>query len=93
MRSRSQILDSLEAAYRESLRSAEEREDAREAERLQLDFVRDQLQLEALLDVRDLLLPASPAESGESASEGGGVERVTGLLNTAQKLRNLTRLR
>jgi len=94
MRSRSQIVDSPEAAYRESLRAAEERGDARLAEQLQLDFVRDQVQLEALLDVRELLLPVSPADAGrDSVPDSGGVERVSGLLDTAQKLRNLTRLR
>jgi hypothetical protein len=85
MRTRHQILDSLEASYVQALRAAEERGDARESSRLELDFVRDQLQLEVLLDVRALLLPAE-----EGTEEGGGVK---GLLDTAARIRNLTRLR
>jgi hypothetical protein len=54
-------------------------------ERLEFDFQRDQLYMEILLDLRDLL---SPPE-GEEQPEGG----VTSLLDKAQKLRNLTRLR
>ena len=85
MRTRHQILDSLEASYVQALRAAEERGDARESSRLELDFVRDQLQLEVLLDIRALLLPAE-----EETEEGGGVQ---GLLDTAARIRNLTRLR
>lgn len=85
MRTRRQILDSLEASYVQALRAAEERGDHAESARLELDFVRDQLQLEVLLDVRGLLLPP------ESEIPDSG--KVQGLLDTAAKIRNLTRLR
>lgn len=87
MRTRSQILDSLETSFRHALERATERGDAAEAARLELDFVRDQLHLEVLLDLRALLLPA---EASEPEATGGSVQ---GILDTAAKIRNLTRLR
>lgn len=87
MRTRSQILDSLETSFRRALDAASERGDAAEAARLELDFVRDQLHLEVLLDVRALLLPDEP----EASEDVGG--SVKGILDTAARLRNLTRLR
>lgn len=87
MRRRSQILDSLETSYRHALEGARERDDAAEAARLELDFVRDQLHLEVLLDLRALLLPDEESEPEDS---GGSVR---GILDTAARLRNLTRLR
>jgi len=87
MRTRQQILDSLEVGYVRALEAANAREDTAEAPRLELDFVRDQLQLEVLLDLRALLLPDEPADD---ADPGGSVR---GILDTAAKLRNLTRLR
>ena len=88
MRTRRQILDSLEASYVQALQAANDRGDEAAAARLELDFVRDQLQLEVLLDVRALLSPQAAAESGEPP--GGGVQ---GILDTAAKIRNLTRFR
>lgn len=87
MRTRSQILDSLEISFRRALEGARERDDAAEAARLELDFVRDQLQLEVLLDLRSLLLPD---QEGEPEEAGGS---VAGILDTAARIRNLTRLR
>jgi len=87
MRTRQQILDSLEASYVQALEGAHARGDAVEATRLELDFVRDQLQLEVLLDVRALLLPDEPVDDGDPAGS------VRGILDTAAQLRNLTRLR
>jgi hypothetical protein len=87
MRTRSQILDSLETSFRHALENARERNDAAEAARLELDFVRDQLQLEVLLDLRGLLLPD---DDGEPEDTGAGVR---GILDTAARIRNLTRLR
>jgi hypothetical protein len=85
MRERQRILGNLESLYRESFEKARSAADPSRMERLEFDFQRDQLYLEVLLDVRDLLsLP-----SGEEQEEGG----VTSLLDKAQKLRNLTRLR
>jgi hypothetical protein len=85
MRDRQRIVGNLESLYRESFDKARAGGDQARMERLEFDFQRDQLYMEILLDVRDLLsLPA-----GEEQPEGG----VTSLLDKAQKLRNLTRLR
>ena len=85
MRDRRQILDSLERVYRQAFEAAETREDSRAMTDLDFQFQRDQVNLEVLLDIRDLLRPAEPApEVGE---------RVGGLLDTTQKLKNLTKLR
>jgi hypothetical protein len=51
--------------------------------RLDLEYQRDQLHLEVLLDVRDLL--ATPAEVA--------AEKESSLLEKAQALRQLTKLR
>lgn len=85
MRQREQILDSLERVYRKALADAEARGDDEAMEALDFRFQRDQIGLEVLLDVRELLL-----SRGDGASEEGAVD---GLLDTAQKIRNLTRLR
>ena len=53
MRDRKRILDNLETSYREAYASAESRDDRGEMARLDLDFQRDQLYFELLLDVRD----------------------------------------
>lgn len=85
VRERKQILDSLERVYRQAFEAAETRDDAAAMAQLDFKFQRDQVHLEVLLDIRDLLRPAEPEpEVGE---------RVGGLLDTAQKLKNLTRLR
>ena len=85
MRHRKQILDSLERAYRDAFQQATEQEDAEAQASLDFEFQRDQIHLEVLLDIRDLLSIA-PAEADTT-------EKVGGILDTAQKLRNLTRLR
>jgi hypothetical protein len=85
MRERQRILQNLETLYQTAFREAEGREDRERMTRLDFDFQRDQLYLEAILDVRDLLVPPPAAEA-----EGGG---VTSILDKAQKLRNLARLR
>ena len=85
MRDRQRIVGNLETLYRENFEKARTGGDQARMERLEFDFQRDQLYMEILLDLRDLLtLP-----TGEEQSEGG----VTSLLDKAQKLRNLTRLR
>lgn len=55
MRSRSQILTNLETAYREQFDRAKADNQARRMEELDAGYLRDQLMLEVLLDVRDLL--------------------------------------
>lgn len=85
MRDRRQILDSLERVYRQAFEAAEGRDDSATMADLDFQFQRDQVNLEVLLDIRDLLRPNEPEpEVGE---------RVGGLLDTAQKLKNLTKLR
>lgn len=81
MRQRDRVLQSLEATYREAFKAARDRDDAREMARLDLEYQRDQLHLEVLLDIRDLLW-APPAEA----------EKESSLLDKAQALRKITKL-
>jgi len=71
MRSRDRILGNLEEIYRESFDHA--RSAGADSRMIDLDnaYVRDQLMLEILLDIRDLFAvsPAAPAASGKSAIE------------------------
>ena len=81
MRDRQRILDNLETLYRDELGRSADTESGSEA-RLDFEFQRDQIYLEVMLDLRDLL-----SEAPEEA------ESTSSLLDKAQKLRNLTRLR
>ena len=83
MRSRERVLQSLEKEYVGAFSEAENAGDAARMERLDMDYQRDQLQLEVLLDIRDLLLP----EQGDSA------DKTISLLEKAQSIRKLTKLR
>ncbi len=85
MRDRQKILTNLEALYREAFGRAEESEDAKAMARLDFEFQRDQLRLEVLLDIRELMA-AMDADGGE---EG----KTTSLMEKAQALRRLTKLR
>lgn len=80
MRARDRILANLEAIYRESYDRAREAGDAVRMTDLDNAFMRDQLMLEILLDIRDLfaVAPAAP-KPGTSA------------LGTLEKLRRLAR--
>ena len=82
MRDRERILQSLEKVYRGAFAAAEEARDVAQMARLDLEYQRDQLHLEVLLDIRALLSREPPPE-GESAS----------LLEKAQQIRRLTKLR
>ncbi len=84
MRDRQRILDNLERLYRDEFDRSAQAEAAGGAggERLDFEFQRDQLYLEVILDLRDLM-SGSPEEEKSTAS----------LLEKAQQLRNLTRLR
>ena len=68
MRARDRILGNLESLYRETYDRALAAGDQRRVEELDAAFVRDQLMLEILLDIRDLFAVA-PAASGASALE------------------------
>lgn len=82
MRDRDRILQSLEKVYRGAFGAAEESGDTATMERLDLEYQRDQLHLEVLLDIRDLLTSEQPQEA-----------ETTSLLEKAQKIRRLTKLR
>lgn len=83
MRDRSRILGNLESIYTSAFTKAERDNDQAEMERLDFAYQRDQLYLETLLDIRDLLLPEPE----------GGVEKASSLLNKAQALRKVVKLR
>ncbi len=80
MRSRDRVLQSLEKIYRGAFTAAEEAEDTETMARLDIGYQRDQLELELLLDIRDLLMPEEK-------------DKTTSLLEKAQQLRQLTKLR
>jgi hypothetical protein len=81
MRDRQRILDNLEKLYRAELDRGPQTEGS-DSGRLDFEFQRDQLYLEVLLDLRDLF-GGSPEDEKSTSS----------LLEKAQQLRNLTRLR
>lgn len=87
MRDRERILANLEATYREIYSHAEASRDQEEMVRLDFQFQRDQLFLEAILDVRDLLV--LPPQEGES----GPGDATIDLLEKAQAVRRLVRFR
>jgi hypothetical protein len=79
MRSRDRILENLEAIYRESYDRAKSLDDKGRMLDLESAYMRDQLMLEILLDIRDLFSVA-PAASGASALEKlEAVRRLTKL--------------
>ena len=80
MRSRERVLQSLEKVYRGAFGAAEEAEDTETMARLDIGYQRDQLELELLLDIRDLLMPEEK-------------DKTTSLLEKAQQIRKLTKLR
>lgn len=80
MRTRDRVLHSLENVYRNAFTAAEDSGDSVSMEKLDLEYQRDQLQLELLLDIRDLLIPAKP-------------DATASLLEKAQNIRKLTKLR
>ena len=85
MRSRDRVLQSLENVYREAFTAAEKAGDTATMARLDLEYQREQLHMELLLDVRELLTPAQPQFEGVT-------EKATSFLEKAQQLRRLTKL-
>jgi len=83
MRSRERVLQSLEKVFMEAFGAAEANGDAAQMAALDLDYQRDQLRLEVLLDIRELLLPAETDQADKTIS----------LLEKAQNIRKLTKLR
>lgn len=84
-RARDQILGNLETLYREAYARAGS-DDERHA--LDFGFRRDQLWLEAILDVRDLLAAPPPTPG---AAPGGGTNEKS-VLEQINDLRSLARL-
>jgi hypothetical protein len=80
MRPRDRILANLESIYRETYDRAKAEGAAARMADLENSYMRDQLMLEILLDIRDLFSVA-PAASGGSA------------LEKLEAIRRLTRLR
>lgn len=68
MRSREKILANLDSIYRESYERAKTAGETHRMTDLDSAYMRDQLMLEILLDIRDLFAVA-PAASGGSALE------------------------
>lgn len=87
MRSRERVLQSLEKVYRGAFGAAEAAGDTQAMARLDLEYQRDQLHLEVLLDIRDLLAPDEPEGSASLP------DKASSLLEKAQQIRRLTRLR
>lgn len=82
MRPRDRILANLETAYREAYERAKTEHSQKRMEELDWGFLRDQLMMEVLLDIRDLLADA-PASGGQT----------TNALERLDALRRLTKLR
>ena len=82
MRPRDQILANLESIYRESYERAKSIDDPNRMADLDCGYVRDQLMLEILLDIRDLFAVAPAAQK----AGGSALEKL-------EALRRLTKLR
>lgn len=81
MRPRDRILSNLEALYRETYARARATGDERRIEDLDAAYVRDQLMLEILLDIRDLfaVAPAGPAPGSSALEKLESLRRLTTL--------------
>lgn len=78
MRPRDRILENLEAIYRESYNRASEEGATNRMVELDSAFMRDQLMLEILLDIRDLFSVAP-----------GSTKAGTSTIETLERLRRL----
>lgn len=79
MRSRDRILGNLESIYRESYDRARELGDQGRMIDLDSAFMRDQLMLEILLDIRDLFSVAPAASGGSALEKLEAIRRLTKL--------------
>ncbi|HEU0300961.1 MAG TPA: hypothetical protein VFR37_15975 [Longimicrobium sp.] len=84
-RPREHILSNLEALYREAYARAQAAGDDAEMARLDFGYRRDQLYLEAVLDVRDLLRAPASAAAEPRQDDKSVLEQIN-------ELRTLTRL-
>jgi len=85
MRDRQKILGNLDSLYREGFQRAEEDGNQEAMVSMDFDFQRDQLFLEALLDIRELLAVVDSGKDNEGKTKS--------LLEKAQAIRRLTKLR
>ena len=85
MRERKRILGNLEEMYRGAFERAEGKGDEDAQAQLDFEFQRDQLYLEVALDLRELLSAMDTSKDAEG--------KTTSLLEKAQAIRRLTRLR
>ncbi|HEU4799234.1 MAG TPA: hypothetical protein VFS94_01255 [Gemmatimonadales bacterium] len=79
MRSRDRILGNLDTIYRESYDRAKESADERRMVELDWAYMRDQLMLEILLDIRDLFSVAPAAAGGTALEKLEAIRRLTKL--------------
>ena len=79
MRPRERILGNLESIYRESYARAEQLPDKGRMLDLESAYMRDQLMLEILLDIRDLFSVAPAASGGSALEKLEAVRRLTKL--------------
>jgi hypothetical protein len=89
VRERIKVLGSLDTTYREAFQKAKDRGDEEEMARLDLEFQRDQIQLEVLLDIRDLLLSTEQPGLKERTSL---IKEGSALIEKAGAIRRMTRL-
>jgi hypothetical protein len=85
-RPREHLLANLDALYREAYSRARAAGDEQEAARLDFGYRRDQLYLEAMLDVRDALLGlrAAPAEGQQQKGEKSVIDTIGDLRSLAR---------
>ncbi|MGH7671737.1 MAG: hypothetical protein ACREMC_02470 [Gemmatimonadales bacterium] len=83
-RARQQVLDNLDAVYREAYERAKAAKDERRMADLDAAYQREQLLLEVLLDIRDAL--GAPSGSAEKNSPPDPVAAL-------ETIRRITRLR
>jgi len=79
MRSRDRILANLESIYRESYDRARTSGDEGRMIDLESAYMRDQLMLEILLDIRDLFSVAPAASGGSALEQLEAIRRLTKL--------------
>lgn len=92
MRDRNRVLASLEASFREAFERARASGDRDEMARLDLEFQRDQLQLEVLMDIRDLMLREREAPQEAPRDERSLIEEGSALIEKAGALRRMAKL-
>jgi hypothetical protein len=77
MRPRDRILTNLETIYRESYDRAKKAMDEGRMIDLESGYMRDQLMLEILLDIRDLFSVAPAASGGSALEKLEAIRRLT----------------